>query len=71
MKKIIILGSSGAIGSYLAKTLNRDFHIIATVRKSSDLTVLDNQKNISLFKVNFSEKNDIEMFLRKLKNEKN
>jgi 3-oxoacyl-[acyl-carrier protein] reductase len=70
MKKIIILGSSGAIGSYLAKTLNRDFHIIATVRKSSDLTVLDNQKNISLFKVNFSEKNDIQMFLKELKNQK-
>ena len=70
MKKIIILGSSGAIGSYLTKTLNKDFHIIATVRKLSDLTVFDNQKNISPFKVDFSEKNDIKIFLKELKNEK-
>tara|TARA_A100001011_G_scaffold70240_1_gene71862 strand:+ start:41293 stop:42102 length:810 start_codon:yes stop_codon:yes gene_type:complete len=70
MKKIIILGSSGAIGSYLTKTLNKDFHIIATVRKLSDLEVFDSAKNISSFKVDFSDKNDIRIFLKKLKNEK-
>lgn len=70
MKKIIILGSSGAIGSYLTKTLHQDFHIIATARKPSDLTVFDNQKNVSPFIVDFSEKNDIKIFLNELKNEK-
>jgi len=70
MKKIIILGSSGAIGSYLTKALNEDFHIISTVRKLSDLTVFENQKNISPFKVDFAEKNDIKTFLKELKNEK-
>tara|TARA_Y100000590_G_scaffold468558_1_gene651711 strand:+ start:1971 stop:2780 length:810 start_codon:yes stop_codon:yes gene_type:complete len=71
MKKIIILGSSGAIGSYLSKTLNKDFHIIASVRKLSDLKVFEKQKNISSYKVDFSKKNDIKLFLKQLETETN
>jgi short-subunit dehydrogenase len=70
MKKIIILGSSGAIGSYLTDKLSKDFYIIATVRKSTDLTIFSRKDNISCFKVDFSKKSDINFFLKELKNKK-
>jgi len=70
MKKIIILGSSGSIGSYLSKGLSNDFKIIATVRNNSNTNVFSEFKNISCFKVDFANRKDIKNFFEKIQCEK-
>ena len=55
MKKIIILGSSGSIGSYLCQKLSSHFKIIATVRKESDLEMINDKNNITALKVDFKK----------------
>ena len=70
MKKIIILGSSGSIGSYLCQKLSNHFKIIATVRKESDLEMINDKNNITALKVDFKKKKDIEQFISKLQDEK-
>jgi len=56
MKKIIILGADGEIGSYLSKKLSNNFAILGTSkRKQSSNTFVD-----------FSEKKSIEKFINRI-----
>lgn len=64
MKKIILLGSSGSIGSYLANNLSDNFEVIATTRSDSQL--FENNKNISSYSVDFSKQKDIVRFFESI-----
>ncbi len=67
MKKIIILGSSGSIGSYLSKKLSTNFQVVATTRNTSHS---QNENNINYLSVDFGNREDIENFLDQLNNHK-
>ena len=56
--KILILGGSGFIGSYLTKSLNQDNEV--TVLSQSDLT--NQEINCSYVKLEYNEKNFFEFF---------
>ena len=69
MKKIILLGSSGSIGSYLAIHLSNFFEVIATSRSNTQL--FENINNVSSHAVDFSEKEDIISFFESIDDKKN
>lgn len=46
MKNIVITGANGFIGSNLANSLKDEYKITACVRKSSDISLLDDKNNI-------------------------
>ncbi len=59
MKRILITGASGFIGSFLIEeALNEGFEVYAAVRKSSDLTYLQD-KQIKFFSANLSDKEEL------------
>ena len=69
MKKIILLGSSGSIGSYLAIHLSNFFEVIATSRSNTQL--FENINNVSCYTVDFSKKEDIISFFESIGDKKN
>jgi dTDP-4-dehydrorhamnose reductase len=69
MIKILILGSTGLLGSTLLKYFSKknNFKCYGTIRKKSDTNKLRNIKNIKLYKINFTKKNQIIKFLNQIK----
>tara|TARA_B110000438_G_scaffold18396_1_gene17072 strand:- start:2653 stop:3456 length:804 start_codon:yes stop_codon:yes gene_type:complete len=65
MKKILVLGASGSIGSYLTKNLSNDLGVIATTRL--DCTLFENNQNVSSHQVDFNQKEDIYRFFKSIK----
>lgn len=65
MKRILILGASGSIGSYLTKNLSNDLEVIATMR--SDCNLFENNYNVSSHQVDFAQKEDIYRFFKSIK----
>ena len=64
MKKILVLGSSGSIGSYLTNNLSNDFEVIATTRL--DCQLFENNQNVSSYRVNFNQQKDIDIFFKSI-----
>jgi dTDP-4-dehydrorhamnose reductase len=69
MIKILILGSTGLLGSTLLKYFSKknNFKCYGTIRKKSDTYKLRNIKNIKLYKINFTRKNQIIKFLNQIR----
>jgi len=67
MKRIILLGSSGSIGSYLTSHLSKLFEIIAISRSSSHFNNID---NVSYHAVDMDRKSDIIRFFELIGNKK-
>ena len=65
MKKIILLGASGSIGSYLASHLSDSFEIIATDR-STITKPLTLDYISSRYRLDFRKKDDVDSFLHRL-----
>lgn len=61
MIKILILGSTGLLGSALLKYFSKknNFKCYGGIRKKSDTIKLKNIKNIKLYKINYKKKRDI------------
>lgn len=67
MKRIILLGSSGSIGSYLTSHLSQIFEIIAISRSNSQFNNID---NVSHHTVDMDRKSDIIRFFELIENKK-
>jgi len=67
MKRIILLGSAGSIGSYLTSHLSQLFEIIAISRSNSQFNNID---NVSHHTVDMDSKSDIIRFFELIENKK-
>ena len=69
MNKILILGSTGLLGSSLLKYFSKqnDIECFGLIRKNSDKKKLKNIKDVKFFKINYKNKNDIQKILNKTK----
>ena len=64
MKKIVITGANGFIGSFLAKELlKRDFEITCLVRQNSNIMLLPS--NCNLVRVDYQNKDQLKKLLKK------
>ena len=69
MIKIIVLGSTGLLGSTLLKYFSKQSNIkcYGIIRKNSDIDKLKNIKNIKLYKIDYKNKNSITKVFNKIK----
>tara|TARA_B100002051_G_C16741605_1_gene644653 strand:+ start:175 stop:909 length:735 start_codon:yes stop_codon:yes gene_type:complete len=67
MQKIIISGTSSGLGSELTKKLSKDYYIICFSRKINILKKkFSRNKNVEFYKVDLTNINNLEKFLRKI-----